>query len=141
MNNSEIQRYESIIEDLEDVSFTLRKESLALVKALEEIINYWNRDRNEEAMHDACWHSISTAQEALDNFHSKRFSSYVKEEEELRADAERYRYLRDSSSDDLCVVRIDYWSDEYVGTAGVEVIDGHHLDSDVDAARAAGGEE
>lgn len=52
----------------------------------------------------------------------------------MRLDAERYRWLRDSSSDDLCVVRIDYWSDEYVGTAGVEVIDGHHLDSDVDAA-------
>lgn len=33
--------------------------------ALAEIADYWNRDRNEEAMHDACWHAINTAEAAL----------------------------------------------------------------------------
>jgi hypothetical protein len=34
-------------------------------KALEHIIEYWNRDQNETAMADALWHIIETAEEAL----------------------------------------------------------------------------
>ena len=37
----------------------------AMVEALESIGEYWNRDRNDAAMHDACWHSINTAEDAL----------------------------------------------------------------------------
>jgi uncharacterized protein YlxW (UPF0749 family) len=34
-------------------------------EALEHIAEYWNRDNNEKAMEDACWHTIETAEEAL----------------------------------------------------------------------------
>jgi hypothetical protein len=30
-------------------------------KALDHIAEYWNRDRNDTAMHNACWHAINTA--------------------------------------------------------------------------------
>jgi|GEM_PF-4146626 len=33
--------------------------------ALESIKEYWNRDNNEKAMHDACWHAVDTAHAAL----------------------------------------------------------------------------
>lgn len=33
--------------------------------ALVSIEEYWNRDSNERAMHDACWHVVNTAQAAL----------------------------------------------------------------------------
>lgn len=33
--------------------------------ALAEISEYWNRDQNDQAMHDACWHAINTANSAL----------------------------------------------------------------------------
>lgn len=33
--------------------------------ALAEISEYWNRDQNDQAMHDACWHAIDTANAAL----------------------------------------------------------------------------
>ncbi|MCK9554153.1 hypothetical protein [Aquamicrobium sp.] len=36
-----------------------------LREALAEISGYWNRDQNEQAMYDACWHAISTANAAL----------------------------------------------------------------------------
>ncbi len=34
-------------------------------EALESIQEYWNRDRNDTAMFDACWHAIETAEAAL----------------------------------------------------------------------------
>ena len=37
-----------------------------LEDALESIQEYWNRDNNERAMEDACWHAINTASEALE---------------------------------------------------------------------------
>jgi predicted RNase H-like nuclease (RuvC/YqgF family) len=37
-----------------------------LEEALESIREYWNRDNNERAMEDACWHAINTASEALE---------------------------------------------------------------------------
>ncbi len=37
-----------------------------LEEALESIREYWNRDNNERAMEDACWHAINTAAEALE---------------------------------------------------------------------------
>lgn len=33
--------------------------------ALVEIADYWNRDQNDQAMYDACWHAINTANAAL----------------------------------------------------------------------------
>lgn len=36
-----------------------------LRKALESIQEYWNRDQNDMAMHDACWHAINIAEAAL----------------------------------------------------------------------------
>lgn len=36
-----------------------------LEAALESIREYWNRDQNETAMANACWHAIETANEAL----------------------------------------------------------------------------
>jgi len=36
-----------------------------LIEALEHIEDYWNRDHNEQAMADALWHIIDTAQAAL----------------------------------------------------------------------------
>jgi len=37
-----------------------------LEEAVESIREYWNRDNNERAMEDACWHAINTAAEALE---------------------------------------------------------------------------
>ncbi len=34
-------------------------------EALVSIEEYWNRDRNDEAMHDACWHAVETSAQAL----------------------------------------------------------------------------
>lgn len=36
-----------------------------LREALAEIAEYWNRDQNDQAMNDACWHAINTANAAL----------------------------------------------------------------------------
>ena len=36
-----------------------------LVEVLESIAEYWNQDRNDAAMHDACWHAVNTATETL----------------------------------------------------------------------------
>lgn len=53
----------------------------------------------------------------------------------LRKDAERYRWLRDEEDDGgVCVVRIDYWCDEYIGQARCEVYGGEFLDKAIDAA-------
>lgn len=39
-----------------------------LVEILESIRDYWNRDRNDSAMHDACWYAINAADEAIAKF-------------------------------------------------------------------------
>ena len=36
-----------------------------LEEALTSIGEYWNRDNNERAMEDACWHAVNTATDAL----------------------------------------------------------------------------
>jgi hypothetical protein len=36
-----------------------------LAEALRSIRGYWNRNQNESAMVDACWHAIYTAEQAL----------------------------------------------------------------------------
>lgn len=36
-----------------------------LRSALTEISEYWNRDQNDQAMRDACWHAVNTAEAAL----------------------------------------------------------------------------
>ena len=52
---------------------TLRTANAALVdrvkrleEALSSIRDYWNKDNNERAMYDACWHAVNTASEALE---------------------------------------------------------------------------
>ncbi|MFA7174786.1 MAG: hypothetical protein WC340_15530 [Kiritimatiellia bacterium] len=53
----------------------------------------------------------------------------------LRKDAERYHWLRNrASTEGICVVHIDYWSEEYRGQAHCEVYDGEFLDKAIDAA-------
>ena len=42
-----------------------------LEEALTSIGEYWNRDNNERAMENACWHSINTASEALKSKEAK----------------------------------------------------------------------
>ena len=44
----------------------LRKDAEIKRLALEEIRDYWNRDANEQAMKDACWHAIEIADAALE---------------------------------------------------------------------------
>ena len=36
-----------------------------LLEALQHIVEYWNRDRDDEAMHNALWHIIETAESAI----------------------------------------------------------------------------
>lgn len=36
-----------------------------LLAVFENVREYWNRDRNEQAMSDALWHIIETAEEAI----------------------------------------------------------------------------
>jgi hypothetical protein len=50
----------------------MAEHSAVLEEAMESIVEYWNKDRNDEAMHDACWHNVNTAAEALEKFRSER---------------------------------------------------------------------
>lgn len=46
-------------------NIALRERIANLEGAMTNISEYWNRDRNDEAMHDACWHAVETALNAL----------------------------------------------------------------------------
>jgi len=37
-------------------------------EALEHIAEYWNRNRDDGAMHDALWHIIETAEQVLEGW-------------------------------------------------------------------------
>lgn len=50
---------------LEDDKKRLEASLAHRTAALESIKEYWNRDQNETAMADACWHNIETAEKAL----------------------------------------------------------------------------
>ncbi len=43
----------------------LEIDNLALTEGLEHIMDYWNKDRNDSAMHDALWEIINTADDLL----------------------------------------------------------------------------
>jgi hypothetical protein len=45
----------------------LLKQRDDLLEAIYHIRQYWNRDRNDEAMHDALWEIINTTDELLDS--------------------------------------------------------------------------
>lgn len=60
--NSRIQRAAAALAALPPQRDELVEE---LVGALVSIEEYWNQDRNDQAMFDACWHAIGTAREAL----------------------------------------------------------------------------
>jgi hypothetical protein len=51
---------------LDEENLRLQDRIKRLEEALESIREYWNRDNNERAMEDACWHAINTAAEALE---------------------------------------------------------------------------
>ncbi len=51
---------------LDEENLRLQDRIKRLEEALESIREYWNRDNNERAMVDACWHAINTASEALE---------------------------------------------------------------------------
>ena len=36
-----------------------------MVNALHSICEYWNQDRNDTAMFDACWYALNTAEKVL----------------------------------------------------------------------------
>ncbi len=64
------QKYIDCDFGLEETAAVIRsmcrpKEDDSLVEALENIVEYWNRDQNETAMADALWHIIATAEAAL----------------------------------------------------------------------------
>ena len=44
----------------------LRARVAKLEEALGNIVEYWNKDENEAAMADACWHNVETARRALE---------------------------------------------------------------------------
>lgn len=43
----------------------LEIDKLTLIEGLEHIMEYWNKDRNDSAMHDALWEIINTADDLL----------------------------------------------------------------------------
>jgi DNA-binding transcriptional MerR regulator len=51
---------------LDEENLRLQERIKRLEEALESIQEYWNRDNNETAMENACWHAIDTAAEALE---------------------------------------------------------------------------
>jgi len=61
-----VRKLEDWAKQLENENDTFKKRIKRLEKALESIREYWNRDNNEGAMNDACWHAINTASEALE---------------------------------------------------------------------------
>jgi hypothetical protein len=48
-----------------DLYHTVLGQRDRLAEALRSIREYWNRNQNESAMVDACWHAIYTAEQAL----------------------------------------------------------------------------
>lgn len=55
----------------------LTEHRAVLEEAMENIVEYWNKDRNDEAMHDACWHNVNTAAGALKEVRSERIRQEV----------------------------------------------------------------
>lgn len=43
----------------------LADDNKVLLEALGSILEYWNRDRNDEAMHNALWHIINVSESAI----------------------------------------------------------------------------
>lgn len=65
------RRSVEIIKQLESERDALKAYVKRLEDALGSIQEYWNRDNNEGAMQDACWHAINTAIDALEAKESK----------------------------------------------------------------------
>ena len=61
----DIARHVAIACELATECERLRAENERLRDALIYIEEYWNRDQNEKAMADACWHAVETARAAL----------------------------------------------------------------------------
>jgi uncharacterized coiled-coil DUF342 family protein len=50
---------------IERMFYEVKEQRDRLAEALRSIRGYWNRNQNESAMVDACWHAIYTAEQAL----------------------------------------------------------------------------
>lgn len=64
----ERQANASLIVELVNARETLTRalrDAERMREALESIQEYWNRDRNDTAMFDACWHAIEAAEAVL----------------------------------------------------------------------------
>lgn len=48
-----------------DANAHLISASPDMIATLENIVEYWNRDRNDSAMHDALWYIIGVAEQAI----------------------------------------------------------------------------
>ena len=67
--NPQYEAHERLCKSIGDMAKeneTLKQRIKRLEEALESIRERWNRDNNERAMEDACWHAINTAAEALE---------------------------------------------------------------------------
>jgi len=53
------------IEQLERELAEAQAQRDKLAVALNSIGEYWNKDRNDKAMFDACWYAVDTAEEVL----------------------------------------------------------------------------
>ena len=53
------------VDELQSENKTIKQQRDELLKTLEHIAEYWNRDQNESAMYEALWHIIDTANEAI----------------------------------------------------------------------------
>lgn len=49
-----------------------RERSAKLIEALKYISEYWNRDRNDMAMHNACWQAIEISEQAIVSYQSSQ---------------------------------------------------------------------
>lgn len=74
---------------------------------------------------------------------AKLYAEYVtrtNERDSYKADAERYRYMRDNPADHgLLAADVKYWSEEYDSTAKINVLNDTELDKAIDAAIAQRG--
>jgi len=65
-NHRGIGCYEHENETLHARVKELEEKTERLTDALVEINEYWNRDRNDMAMHNACWNAVNTSEIALE---------------------------------------------------------------------------
>jgi hypothetical protein len=63
--SSLIERLHNSFYEQSYMEFAMREAIREAETFLTDIAEYWNRDENESAMSDACWHAVGTAEKAL----------------------------------------------------------------------------